>query len=148
MTNYTINYKKLYEGAKEPTRGSEYAAGYDLHACITCGDVNINPGECVKIPTGIVVELPECTFGGVFARSGLSTKQGLRPANCVGVIDSDYRGELLVPLYNDSDVIRTVRNGDRVAQLIIIPFASASFVEMNDLSNTDRGNNGFGSTDK
>ena len=100
----------------------------------------------MKIGTGIAVEIPEGYFGAVFARSGLATKRGLRPANAVGVVDSDYRGELIVALHNDTDYAQEVADGERIAQLVIIPYLPVSFVEVDDLSSTDRGEGGFGST--
>lgn len=142
-----ILIKKLSEKATLPTRGSEYAAGYDLYACID-EDAVIAPGKTVKIGTGISVAVPEGYFGAIFARSGLATKQGLRPANCVGVADSDYRGEYIVALHNDSDEPRTVSNGDRIAQLVVMPFLSCEFEETDELSETQRGSGGFGSTGK
>ena len=100
----------------------------------------------MKIGTGIAVEIPEGYFGAIFARSGLATKRGLRPANCVGVVDADYRGELIVALHNDTDLVQEVAEGERVAQLAIIPYLPVNFVEVDDLSSTDRGEGGFGST--
>lgn len=141
-----INIKKIDANAITPTRGSEYAAGYDLYAHIDTEYVEILPGETKKIGSGICAEIPEGYFGAIFARSGMATKYGLRPSNCVGVIDSDYRGEIIIPLHNDSKHIRAVCNGDRVAQLVIMPFKQAEFIEVNDLDNTYRGNCGFGST--
>ena len=144
-TKTTINYKKLNSNAKTPTRGSEYAAGYDLYACID-NDVVINPHQTVKISTGLSFELPNGTFAGIFARSGLATKEGLRPANCVGVCDSDYRGEYIVALHNDSEDIRYVNNGDRIAQMILLPYIEMEFNEVDELTDTERGIGGFGST--
>lgn len=142
-----IRIKKIYEGATLPTRGSEYAAGYDLYARPdNLGQQRVEPGQTVKIGTGICVEIPNGYFGAIFARSGLATKQGLRPANCVGVIDSDYRGEVIVALHNDSGVCKTVREGDRIAQLVIIPYLPVEFEEADDLNGTVRGKCGFGST--
>lgn len=138
-----INIKKLNERAVIPTRGSEYAAGYDLYALH--GDT-IAPGVTSKIGTGIAIEIPDGYFGAIFARSGLATKQGLRPANCVGVVDSDYRGEVLVALHNDSRDDSEVCAGDRIAQLVIMPFLPVSFTEVDELSDTVRGSGGFGST--
>ena len=143
MTNMLI--KKINEEAVTPTRGSKYAAGYDLYACIN-EKVEILPGETKLIGTGIAIQLPECTFGAIFARSGLATKQGLRPANCVGVVDSDYRGEIIVAIHNDSDEIRYIENGDRIAQLIIIPYLSVELEKVKELTETERGDGGFGST--
>ncbi len=142
-----IQLKKLKENALLPTRGSEYAAGYDLYACLE-EDVLIAPGQTVKIGTGLAVAVPEGFFGAVFARSGLASKEGLRPANCVGVCDSDYRGEYIIALHNDSGMERTVRHGDRIAQLVILPFLPAEFEECDSLPETARGAGGFGSTGK
>ena len=144
-TKTTINYKKLNLNAKTPTRGSEYAAGYDLYACID-NDIVINPHQTVKISTGLSFELPNETFAGIFARSGLATKEGLRPANCVGVCDSDYRGEYIVALHNDSENVRWIHNGDRIAQMILLPYIEMEFNEVDDLTETERGAGGFGST--
>lgn len=141
-----MKYMKLNDKAVEPSRGSEYAAGYDLYATTAYGSVMIPAGETVKIGTGIALEIPDGYFGAIFARSGLATKQGLRPANCVGIIDSDYRGEIIVPLYNDSHENKMVSDGDRVAQLVIIPYATVSFTEVDKLDETERGAGGFGST--
>ena len=142
-----IQLKKLKENALLPTRGSEHAAGYDLYACLEA-DVLIAPGQTVKIGTGLAVAVPEGFFGAVFARSGLASKEGLRPANCVGVCDSDYRGEYIIALHNDSGMERTVRHGDRIAQLVILPFLPAEFEECDSLPETARGAGGFGSTGK
>ena len=143
-----IKITKLREGAKIPTRGSEKAAGYDLYACLDCESVEIAPHATVKIGTGLALAVPDGYFGAVFARSGLAAKEGLRPANCVGVCDSDYRGEYIVALHNDSETVRTVQNGDRIAQLVIMPFLSAEFLEAESLEETERGAGGFGSTGK
>ena len=141
----TIKFKRLNHNAELPMRGSEYAAGYDLYAAID-DDVTVVPCQTVKIGTGLSAEIPEGYFGAIFARSGLATKQGLRPSNCVGVIDSDYRGEIIVALYNDSDKERCIRNGDRVAQLVIMQFLPFNPVWADELSDTNRGSGGFGST--
>jgi len=146
-SNQIIKFKKLSDMATEPTRGSEQAAGYDLYACINEPMV-INPGDTRKVPTGISVELPKGTFAGIYARSGLATKQGLRPANCVGVCDSDYRGEYIVAIHNDSDTLRTIEPGERIAQMIVSPYVSFAFQEVDNLSDTNRGDGGFGSTGK
>ena len=143
-----IEVKKLNEKAVLPTRGSEYAAGYDLYACLETESVTIPPHTTVKIGTGLSFAVPNGYFGAIFARSGLAAKQGLRPANCVGVADSDYRGEYIVALHNDTDEQRTVLNGDRVAQLVIMPFLPAEFSEVDELDQTARGEGGFGSTGK
>lgn len=143
-----IKMKKLKENAIAPSRGSAQAAGYDLYACIESESVVI-PAHCtVKIGTGLAFSLPEGYFGAIFARSGLAAKEGLRPANCVGVADSDYRGEYIVALHNDTDTDKTVKAGERIAQLVIMPFLSAEFTESDDLDQTDRGAGGFGSTGK
>lgn len=140
-----INIKLLNENAKVPTRGSEYAAGYDLYAA-TDYDIEIAPHSTVRIGTGISVELPNGTFGAIFARSGLATKKGLRPANCVGVCDSDYRGEYIVPMHNDTDEVMTIASGERIAQLIVMPFVGIEFNIVDELTETKRGDGGFGST--
>ena len=142
-----IQIKKLRENAVIPTRGSAYAAGYDLYACIDA-PVEIAAGATAKIGTGLSVAVPEGYFGAVFARSGLAAKEGLRPANCVGVCDSDYRGDYIVALHNDSSATRTVTPGERIAQLVIMPFLSVEFEETEMLTETDRGAGGFGSTGK
>lgn len=140
-----INIKLLNENAQVPTRGSKYAAGYDLYAA-TAEDIEIAPHSTVKVGTGISVELPNGTFGAIFARSGLATKKGLRPANCVGVCDSDYRGEYIVAVHNDTDEMMTIAAGERIAQLIVMPFVAVEFNTVNELTETERGDGGFGST--
>lgn len=142
-----IKVKKIRNDATIPTRGSEYAAGYDLYACLD-SSIWIPAHETVKIPTGLAMELPLFTFGAIFARSGLATKQGLRPANCVGVCDSDYRGEYIVALHNDSDEPKLVIPGERIAQLVVLPFVNINFLEVDELKETERGEGGFGSTGK
>lgn len=145
---YTRNivYKKLNEMAIVPTRGSEHAAGWDLYAAIPAA-ILIKPHTTEKIGTGIALELPDETFGAIFARSGLATKQGLRPSNCVGVIDSDYRGECIVALHNDTDEDQLVEPGERIAQLVVLPYLTNELIEGN-LSDTERGIGGFGSSGK
>ena len=140
-----VKFKKLREGACTPSRGSIQAAGYDLYACID-NTVEVAPHSTVKIGTGLAITPPDGYFGAIFARSGLATKQGLRPANCVGVCDEDYTGEYIVPLHNDTDEVRYVDNGDRVAQLVFLPYIDVTWDEMDDLEETDRGAGGFGST--
>ena len=142
-----MKIKKLNEKAITPTRGSERAAGYDLYACLDEA-VLIKPHETVKVGVGIAIELPENTFGGIFARSGISTKEGLRPANCVGVVDEDFRGEVTVAVHNDSKEDRIVTNGEKIAQLLVVPYISVDLEEVNELSTTERGANGFNSTGK
>lgn len=140
-----VEFKRLNNLARIPTRGSKYAAGYDLYAA-TDYKIEIQPHQTVKIGTGIAVAIPEGNFGGIFARSGLALKKGIAPANKVGVIDADYRGELIVALHNDSDEVQTIEEGSRIAQLIIIPFVSVEFQEVDELDDTERGEGGFGST--
>ena len=140
-----VNIKKLKDEAKLPSYGSEYAAGADVYACID-SDVTINPGETVLIPTGIAVELPLETVGLIYARSGLASKKGLAPANKVGVIDCDYRGEVMVALHNHGAAEQTVSHGERIAQMVIAPYYTAVFEEADELSDTVRGEGGFGST--
>lgn len=142
-----ICVKKLRPDAMLPTSGSQYAAGYDLYACIDA-PVTIAPHTTEKIGTGLAVAIPEGYFGAVFARSGLASKQGLRPANCVGVCDSDYRGEYTVAIHNDSETAQTIAPGDRIAQLVVLPYMTAEFEEADELSATERGAGGFGSTGK
>lgn len=142
-----IKIKRLSEEATIPTRGSEYSAGYDLYANIE-KSVSIKPHETVKIGTGWAIEIPDGYFGAIFARSGLATKEGLRPANCTGVCDSDYRGEYIVAIHNDSDVVREIIPHERIAQLVVIPYLYVDFKETDELSDTSRGEGGFGSTGK
>lgn len=142
-----MKIKRLTETAKIPEKGSEYSAGYDLFADLKEA-VEITPKQTLMIKTGIAMEIPEGYFGGIFARSGLSTKEGLRPANCVGVIDSDYRGEICVPLHNDSETNRLIREGQKIAQLVVVPFLTVEFEEVEELDETERGVGGFGSTGK
>lgn len=139
-----MRIKRLSENAKVPTKGSQHAAGYDLYSTET---VSIRPHETALIGTGWAMEFPIGYFGAIYARSGLATKEGLRPANCVGVIDSDYRGEVKVALHNDTNTLKTVTAGDRIAQLIIMDYFFVSdFEEVNVLSDTSRDTSGFGST--
>lgn len=140
-----INIKFLSELAKMPTRGSDYAAGYDLYAA-TNTIVDIAPHSTVKIPTDIAIELQPNTFGAIFARSGLATKKGLRPSNCVGVIDADYRGNCIVALHNDTDEMMSIEPQERIAQLVIMPFIPVHFNLVDELTDTERGSCGFGST--
>lgn len=142
-----IKIKRLTKTAVIPEKGSKYSAGFDLSADIT-DKVLILPGKTVKIPTGLSIELPEGYFGAIYARSGIATKQGLRPANAVGVIDSDYRGEYIVALHNDSEEARVIEPRQRIAQLVIQKHLDCNFVEADELLETDRGQGGFGSTGK
>jgi len=147
MINIDVKFKKLTNSAQTPTKGSKYSAGFDLSADIS-EEILIRPRETVKIPTGLAIEVPDGYFGAIAARSGLATKEGLRPANCIGVADSDYRGEYMVALHNDSEVTRVVKPQQRIAQLIIIPYLMCNLVETDDLSDSQRGASGFGSTGK
>ena len=140
-----VRFKRLNDLAKIPTRGSKFSAGYDLYAA-TDKDVQIPPHSTVKIGTGLAMDIPVGWFGGVFARSGIASKRGLRPANCVPVIDCDYRGEWIIPLHNDSNETMTVQAGERICQLIVLPYQDIDFIEVNELAKTDRGNGGFGHT--
>ncbi len=140
-----INIKKLNDNAKNPTFGSEFAAGFDLYACNT-QPITIAAGETVLIHTGLAMEIPEGYGGFVYARSGLATKRGLAPANKVGVIDADYRGEIMVALYNQSPKPQEVAAGERIAQMVIAPFLKVEFNQVDELSDTVRGAGGFGST--
>lgn len=140
-----VKIKKLNDKAIIPSYGSQYAAGADLYAC-TEGDVVVLPHTTAVIPTGIALELPVGYAGLIYARSGLATKKGLAPANKVGVVDCDYRGEVKVALHNHGEVPQTVAAGERIAQLVITPYLTAEFVASEELSDTVRGEGGFGST--
>ena len=142
-----LNIKKLNENAKIPTYGTEYSAGADLYA-LADSQVTVGGGETVLMHTGIAMEIPEGYVGLVFARSGLATKKNLAPANKVGVIDADYRGEIMVALHNHSGETRTVAKGDRIAQMVIAPYLKVEYDEVEDLTDTTRGAGGFGSTGK
>jgi dUTP pyrophosphatase len=142
-----MKIKRLRDTAVVPTRESSSAAGYDMYADIA-EPVTIQPHETAKIGTGIAMEIPEGYFGGVAARSGLSSKEGLRPANCYGIVDSDYRGEIIVALHNDSETARVVTPQERIGQIIIQPYLNVEFDEADELSDTARGSGGFGSTGK
>lgn len=140
-----VNIKKLNEKAIIPTYGSEYAAGADLYACVE-GEIEIKPHATAVIPTGLALELPLGYAGLIYARSGLATKKGLAPANKVGVVDCDYRGEVKVALHNHSEAAQVISAGERIAQLVIAPYITAKFIETDELSQTVRGEGGFGST--
>lgn len=142
-----IKVKKLKEQAVIPTYGSAEAAGADLYACLR-EPVTIMPGRTAFIPTGLAMELPVGYVGLIYARSGLACKKGLAPANKVGVIDSDYRGEFIVALHNHGSEPQTVASGERIAQLVISPVFTPGFTETEELSNTERAAGGFGSTGK
>ena len=140
-----INLKKLSPDAVIPTYGSEYAAGADLYACIN-EPITIEPNKTVIIKTGIAMEIPVGYAGLIYARSGLASKKGLAPANKVGVIDTDYRGEIMVALHNHSELSATIEPKERIAQLVITPYIIADFDEVENLNETERGESGFGST--
>ena len=142
-----VAVKKLRPGAKLPTFGSQEAAGADLYACLE-ENVTIAPGKTVFIPTGLAMALPKGYVGLVYARSGLACKQDLAPANKVGVIDSDYRGEFMIALHNHGTEERTVAHGDRIAQLVVTPVIQPDYFEADTLEDTARGTGGFGSTGK
>ena len=141
-----VKVKKLDERAVLPTYGSAFAAGADLYALLQGASLSVAAGETVLIGTGLSVEIPEGYVGLIYARSGLATKKGLAPANKVGVIDADYRGEIKVALFNQSGKEQTILAGERIAQLVIAPFLSVTYEEAEELSSTDRGAGGFGST--
>lgn len=143
----TVPIKLLRSGARLPTYGSDFAAGADLYACLEAPMV-IAPGQTVLVPTGLSLQLPEGFAGLIYARSGLATKRGLAPANKVGVIDSDYRGELFVSLHNHGSVSQEIADGERIAQMIVTPYLTALFEVREELSDTARGAGGFGSTGK
>lgn len=140
-----VNIKRLKQNAVIPVYGSDYAAGGDLYACLE-QEITIKPGETAFVGTGLAVEIPEGYAGLVYARSGLASKKGLAPANKVGVIDADYRGEIIVALYNHSKEAVTVQTGERIAQMVVTPFLSVQYEEVEELSDTKRGTGGFGST--
>ncbi len=142
-----IRVKKLKENAIMPTYGSVEAAGADLYACLS-ESVTIQPGESVFVPTGLAMELPKGYAGLIYARSGLACKRGLAPANKVGVVDSDYRGEFMIVLHNHGKTAQTIEHGERIAQLVITPVFTPGFVETEELTDTERSGGGFGSTGK
>ena len=142
-----IPIKILNENAHLPTRGSSDAAGYDLYAATTV-PIEIQPHETKKIGTGLSFELPSGTFAAIVARSGIATKRGLRPANCIGICDADYRGEYIVALHNDTDQVQTIEPKERIAQVILLPFIEMEFTEFENLSETERGSGGFGASGK
>ena len=145
MQQMLVRVKRVSEYAKLPTRGSEKAAGYDLYAAL--GEpVRIRPHSTVKIDTGLQFELPDGFFAAIFARSGIAAREGLRPANCTGVCDSDYRGNYIVAMHNDSEEARVIEPGERIAQMIVMPYLAVEFEETRELTQTARGDGGFGST--
>ncbi len=145
MHRASVNIRKLREGASLPVYSSEGAAGADLRACLDRETV-IGPGETVMIPTGLAAEIPEGYAGLIYARSGMASKRGLAPANKVGVIDSDYRGEIMIALHNHSGEEAVISHGERIAQIIFTPYLKAEFAEREELEQTERGSGGFGST--
>ena len=143
-----LNIKKLNENAVIPTYGSEFAAGADLYACTNGETVVIESGETKLIKTGLAMEIPEGYAGLIYARSGIANKRGLAPSNKVGVVDSDYRGEILVSLHNHSNETQSIADGERIAQMVITPFLKVEYNEVEEISETVRGEGGFGSTGK
>ena len=142
---FKMNIKKLNDKATVPTYGSDFAAGADLYAC-EGAEITIEAGQTRLVHTGIAMEIPEGLVGLIYARSGLASKRGLAPANKVGVIDSDYRGEIMVALHNHSSAPQTIADGERIAQIVFAPYYTASFEVVDELSDTVRGIGGFGST--
>ncbi len=143
-----LNIKKLNENAVIPTYGSEFAAGADLYACTNGETVVIESGETKLIKTGLAMEIPEGYAGLIYARSGIANKRGLAPSNKVGVVDSDYRGEIMVSLHNHSNETQSIADGERIAQMVITPFLKVEYNEVEEISETVRGEGGFGSTGK
>lgn len=163
MEKFAINVKvkRLSETAQLPTKAHDSDAAFDLYADIqetyipfgktieeSEKGIKLKPGQTVKVSSGVAMEIPEWYWGAVYARSGLATKQGLRPANCVGVIDSHYRGPIIVAVHNDSNNVQIIHHGDRIAQFMLAPVIEASFEEVEELSDSDRGEGGFGSSGK
>ena len=140
-----MKIKLLTDTATMPTRGSEKAAGWDLYDDFA-DEIYLPPNDVRMIGTGVAVEIPEGYFGALFARSGIASKRGLRPANCVGVIDSDYRGEIKVAIINDSTYVQKIEPQERIAQLVILPYKSVELEQVDELDKTERGEGGFGST--
>ena len=138
--------KILNDLATVPTKGTTWSAGHDLYAAIPEGEIIIQPHTTEVIDTGIAMEIPVTLFGAIFPRSGLATRQGLRLSNSVAVIDADFRGSIKVPLYNDSSEARIIKQGDRIAQIVLIPYLNTEFTIVDNLSETERGTGGFGST--
>lgn len=145
MLEANVKIKKVSEDAKLPTYGTSFAAGADLYAC-SSEAISFEPGETKLIKTGLSLEIPEGYAGLIYARSGLATKRGLAPANKVGVVDSDYRGEVMVSLHNHTNEVKEIEAYERIAQLVITPYLKANFEEVEELDNTERGTGGFGST--
>lgn len=143
-----MNFKKLNPDAKVPTYGSPFSAGADLYALTNGEAVTFQPNETKIIHTGIAMEIPEGYAGLIYARSGIANKCGLAPSNKVGVVDSDYRGEIMVSLHNHSNEVQEIADGERIAQMVIAPFLNVEYNEVDELSDTERGIGGFGSTGK
>ena len=141
----TVKYIKLKENAVTPTYGTPFAAGADLYACMD-EDVTIAPGGTEMIHTGLAIQIPSGLVGLVYARSGIASKRGLAPSNKVGVVDSDYRGEIMVSIHNHSNEPQQISDGERIAQLVIAPYIKANFELAETLEETERGSGGFGST--
>ncbi len=141
-----IKVKLLHPSAKLPAYGTQFSAGADLYACLEGDSLTILPGETQFVHTGLSIEIPDGLVGLVYARSGLACKRGLAPANKVGVVDSDYRGEIVVALHNHSSSPQTIQNGDRIAQIVFTPYYAADFILSDSLNDTARGEGGFGST--
>lgn len=163
MEKFAINVKikRLSETAQLPTKAHDSDAAFDLYADIqetyipfgktfeeSEKGIKVMPGQTVKVSSGVAMEIPEWYWGAVYARSGLATKQGLRPANCVGVIDSHYRGPIIVAIHNDSNNVQIIHHGDRIAQFMLAPVIETKFEEVSELSDSDRGEGGFGSSGK
>lgn len=140
-----INIKRLKDTAKLPTKETEHSAGYDIYSCLS-SQVTIGAHRTIRIPTGLSIEIPHGYFVAIFSRSELAINDGIRVANCVGVIAEDYRGEWIIPLHNDSDIPVIIKDGERLAKIVFIPYLNIDFVDVNDLDVTDRGSGGFGST--
>ncbi len=148
MNPITVKFKKLNPSATMPKYGTAHSAGADLFACLDGDCVTIEPAQTVFVRTGVALQIPPQYVGLVYARSGLATKRGVAPANKVGVIDSDYRGEIIVALHNHGGQPQTIENGERIAQIVITPYLTADFVECEELEDSERGAGGFGSTGK
>lgn len=142
-----IDIKRLNDRAIMPTKGSDRAAGYDLYAVSSSDEsetIEIPAHSTLKFGTGLAISIPDGYFGAIFARSGIASNRGLRPANCVGVIDSDYTGEIIVALHNDNDVSQAIEFGERIAQLVVMPYLEVNIKEVDELIGTQRGSSGFG----
>lgn len=146
MNETTVKVKKLNPKAQLPRYGSDYAAGADLFACLDSDSVTIAPSGTVFVRTGLALQIPTGLVGLVYARSGLACKRGVAPANKVGVVDSDYRGEIMVALHNHSSEPQTIEDGERIAQIVFTPYVSAQLIESETLDESERGVGGFGST--